>query len=438
MKYVNAKDILPGELLSEIQKYLQGGYLYIPKKNDCHAKRRTDYKVELEKRNGRIYLMHLEGRTNRQLGSIFHLSESSVRRIIAKERVGYRKMKETIEEILPAWGMERGQIVQIYPFTWEIDGSYVIKRYDDKAQMERNCRIAALLSTCGIPVAKMVPAKNGEKYADHQDVYFLLSEKLQGSNLSDRKDQKTAYKMGCAIARLHEAFLICEKEMEFWDNSLLKEMQGWVQETLGRNEWEIISQKEYAKAVETLDAVYVDLPTQLIYRDVHFGNFLFAQGELSGYIDFDLSQRNIRIFDICYFLTGLLSEETDDAFTKEEWLASVKAVAAGYESVVPLSIKEKAAIPCVMACIELLCAAYFIRVKDTRRAGDACWIFRLVLIMVTKRYEWYKNKLKSVFGGVKVIEENGYFIFISRKRAVRKTKTENKPKLSKKLRRKYG
>lgn len=59
------------------------------------------------------------------------------------------------------------------------------------------------------------------------------------------------------------------------------------------------------------------------------------------------------------------------------------------------------------------------------------------MIMVTKRYQWYKNKLKSVFGGVKVIEENGYFVFISQKRAVRKTESKNRQKLSKKLRRKY-
>ncbi|MDE6233235.1 MAG: methyltransferase [Lachnospiraceae bacterium] len=60
------------------------------------------------------------------------------------------------------------------------------------------------------------------------------------------------------------------------------------------------------------------------------------------------------------------------------------------------------------------------------------------MVMVTKRYKWYKNKLKSVFGGVKVIEENGYYIFISQKRAIRKTKIKNKQKLSKKLQHKYS
>ena len=37
-------------------------------------------------------------------------------------------------------------------------------------------------------------------------------------------------------------------------------------------------------------------------------------------------------------------------------------------------------------------------------------------IMVTKRLDWYKNKLSSVFGGVKIKEKNGYYIFISEKR----------------------
>ena len=111
---------------------------------------------------------------------------------------------------------------------------------------------------------------------------------------------------------------------------------------------------------------------------MHFGNFLFCEGNLSGYIDFDLSQRNIRILYICYFLTGLFSEETENAFTKDEWIGNVKSVIAGYESIMNLSAIEKNAIPCVMECIEILCAAYFIGLKDTKRANDAYNVFRFV------------------------------------------------------------
>ena len=38
------------------------------------------------------------------------------------------------------------------------------------------------------------------------------------------------------------------------------------------------------------------------------------------------------------------------------------------------------------------------------------------LMMVTKRRDWYKNKLISVFGGVEIVEADGYFVFISQRR----------------------
>lgn len=374
MKYVNAHDILPSEILSEIQKYYQGGYLYIPMENSSKTTQQTDYKTELEKRNQYIYLKHLEGKTNGQLGRIYHLSESSIRRIIFKEKGRYQNMQKTIEKILPLWGIENRQIKQIYPSAWEIGSSYVLKKYDDINLLERNVKTSTILSHCDIPVAKLIPLKTGESYITHQDACFLMTKKLPGSNISDRKNLASARSMGCAIAQLHSAFIRCEREITFWDNSLLNEIKGWVRETLAEHEWQLIDQKTYTAEAAALEAVYPDLPKQLIHRDVHFGNFLFHEGAFSGYIDFDLSQRNIRIFDICYFLTGLLSEDTDDTFTQTEWLESVTSVIAGYETLLLLSAKEKAAIPCVMKCIEILCAAYFIRTNDTKHARDCSHI----------------------------------------------------------------
>lgn len=94
--------------------------------------------------------------------------------------------------------------------------------------------------------------------------------------------------------------------------------------------------KPYAVLCGNLQDGYDMLPRQLIHRDVHFGNFLFDHGEFSGYIDFDLSQKNIRIFDICYFLTGLLSSQIGSGLDTEEWLRIVKDAAAGYERWIPL------------------------------------------------------------------------------------------------------
>ena len=59
------------------------------------------------------------------------------------------------------------------------------------------------------------------------------------------------------------------------------------------------------------------------------------------------------------------------------------------------------------------------------------------MIMVTKRLDWYKNKLISVFGGVRIKEIDGYYVFEAEKRtSERPVKVKKTNKLSKKLQRK--
>ncbi len=60
------------------------------------------------------------------------------------------------------------------------------------------------------------------------------------------------------------------------------------------------------------------------------------------------------------------------------------------------------------------------------------------LVMVTKRLDWYKNKLTTVFGGVRVQEIDGYYVFTAEKRQrTKKQAPKSEPTLSKKLMRRY-
>ena len=45
------------------------------------------------------------------------------------------------------------------------------------------------------------------------------------------------------------------------------------------------------------------------------------------------------------------------------------------------------------------------------------------MLMVTKRRDWYKNKLIAIFGGVEIMEIDGYFVFCSEKRSMKYAKT---------------
>ena len=51
------------------------------------------------------------------------------------------------------------------------------------------------------------------------------------------------------------------------------------------------------------------------------------------------------------------------------------------------------------------------------------------MIMVTKRKLWYKNKLISIFGGVKITETGGYNVFIAEKRSAQYAKSLRRIKL---------
>lgn len=288
------------------------------------------------------------------------------------------KRKEKIEQILPLWSIEPKQILQIYSSAWEVNSSYVMKVYKDRNQLERNIAISTKLLECNIPVAEIATTYRGDRFVECDGAYFFMTKKLPGSNRVDIRDAGLARQMGHAIAQLHKAFLECEKVIDFWDNSLLAEMQGWVKENLMASKWNIVSEEEYVNTTLQLERVYKVLPRQLIHRDVHFGNFLFQDDKLTGYIDFDLSQRNIRIFDIYYFLTGLLAKETQAPLTKNEWLEMVAAVIKGYESLCALTLQEKEAISCVMKCIEILFVAYYIRMKDINCAKDAKKVFTFI------------------------------------------------------------
>ncbi|MDF2672194.1 MAG: methyltransferase small [Clostridiales bacterium] len=48
------------------------------------------------------------------------------------------------------------------------------------------------------------------------------------------------------------------------------------------------------------------------------------------------------------------------------------------------------------------------------------------MVMVVKRLDWYKNKLTNIFGGVKVVEEDGYYILTTEKRGTLTPKPKEK------------
>lgn len=89
MKYTNAELIIPGNLLKEIQKYVQGEMVYIPK----HDNKRKGWGVNsgsrayLTQRNQSIRNQFEQGVSIEYLAESFFLSQDSIKRIVYSKKM---------------------------------------------------------------------------------------------------------------------------------------------------------------------------------------------------------------------------------------------------------------------------------------------------------------------------------------------------------------
>lgn len=84
MSYHNASDVLPRDLLDQIQEHVDGVAIYIPTKQGARKAwgEGTKIKEELRKRNEKILQEFQAGRSFGELATKFYLSTKSIERII--------------------------------------------------------------------------------------------------------------------------------------------------------------------------------------------------------------------------------------------------------------------------------------------------------------------------------------------------------------------
>lgn len=88
MKYIKGNNVLPKEMIKEIQEYVDGEFVYIPRKSDNQKAwgEKSGIKDMLKNRNTEILKKRNEGMTITNLSQIYYLSEQSIRRIIREQK----------------------------------------------------------------------------------------------------------------------------------------------------------------------------------------------------------------------------------------------------------------------------------------------------------------------------------------------------------------
>jgi len=88
MSYVNAREIFPNEILEIIQNYVDGEFIYIPKKEENKKAwgELTKSKEDLQIRNTKIHKDYLTGLSIKSLSEKYYLSPKTIQRIISQKR----------------------------------------------------------------------------------------------------------------------------------------------------------------------------------------------------------------------------------------------------------------------------------------------------------------------------------------------------------------
>lgn len=95
MSYVKAEDVLPKQLVEEIQRYVDGKLLYVPRKdeNSLSWGEKSGTRERMAKRNQTIVDRYYSGETMEELSRVYFLSEKRIRGILreyesSQKRIG--------------------------------------------------------------------------------------------------------------------------------------------------------------------------------------------------------------------------------------------------------------------------------------------------------------------------------------------------------------
>ena len=285
-------------------------------------------------------------------------------------------LHEKIKEILKNWKLENEKLTDVvYDAMGNVSESvcyvgdnYIIKFSSNLREVETHISVSLSIESVGISTATPIKTTAGEYVVTNDEMYFYVTKRLAGKTIKESTMYIEDYipkarLIGKIIGQLNVA--LSKVDVITNQANIFKSAKEWAIPVLvDKMDLPMSFVKTYEKE---FGQKYESLPQQIIHRDPNPGNFILC-GNNWGVLDFDLSERNIRIFDPCYAATAILSEnfESDNIDKLKQWLTIYKNIMYGYDEVVKLSDDEWKAIPYVVITNQLISTAWFSEQENYR------------------------------------------------------------------------
>ncbi|HDR7767581.1 MULTISPECIES: phosphotransferase enzyme family protein [Bacillus cereus group] len=253
--------------------------------------------------------------------------------------------------------------------------SYILKEKGSIKQLLVEIHVLKQLEEKGVKVQKLVKTSNSKKYVFYKEKYYCLYKYIAGSGL-EIKDTENLKELGSTIgeeiANLHQV-LNSVNNNELVKRDLYKVVYGWALPILEKNEY---VHQDVIRKMNQIHTAFKEivhpLREQIIHRDMHLSNVIFKDNEFQGFIDFELLESNVRVFDLCYCCT-LYSDEV----LRGKWQHIISTIFEGYNKQNILMKEELQSIWYVMLSIQVIFITYFVQLKDLLKLNEEMffWIF---------------------------------------------------------------
>ncbi len=274
-----------------------------------------------------------------------------------------------ITELLKHWGLQDEMVRDIFyegtgnrnENAYYVGEDYVIKFSPNLGKLKNSIDISKKLADVGLVAATPISSTDGEEYIADGELYFCVTKRIRGKQMQPGAMYEGDYKekaryIGEIIGQLDKALENADVLVN--DANTYESVVNWA---IPQLEGKLDLPKELLDNYKNdFGKAYQVIPRQVIHRDPNPGNIILSEKEW-GFIDFELSERNVRIFDPCYAATAILSESFAEGDVQKmvKWVDSYKNIIYGYDAVVRLTDKEKEAVPYVVLSNQLLATAWF-------------------------------------------------------------------------------